>query len=279
MILFQKRNLARSLALVAVVLIAACSPSDKLPPKGSTITVAANPATIPLANSPDCLNLLGVQTCGTANVVATVASELGVPLPDQDVRFSSTAGFLFTGSPTNPVLAANIPIRSDKFGNSTVELITSTTATVTAKSGQATAGTLTINTVQGNLSSILLNNDTTSNGCSGSSTNLLSCSQIICLRATALDSSSKGVPGVILFFQLQNTTSSDGKTFGGQFSPSQSSTDASGNAFTQLQPDSTCPAQCSLSQNGGKSCTAQVTAATQGGAILSGPVQLTFSIP
>ena len=279
MTLFQKRNLLRSAGLVAAVLIAACSPSDKLPPKGSTITVAANPATIPLANSADCLNLLGVATCGTANIVATVASELGVPLPDQDVRFSSTAGFLFTGPSSNPVAAANIPIRSDKFGNSTVGLITSTTATVTAKSGQATAGTLTINTVQGNLSSILLNNDTTSAGCSSSSTTLLSCNQVICLRATALDSSAKGVSGVVIFFQLQNTTSSDGKTFNGTFNPSQVQTDSNGNAFSQLTPDSTCPAQCSLSQNGSKSCTAQVLAATPGGAILSAPLQLNFSIP
>jgi hypothetical protein len=277
---FPKRYLVRCAALLAVAAIAACESSDKLPPKGSTITVAANPATIPLATSADCLNLLGVQTCGKAGVVATVASELGVPLPDQDVRFSSTAGFLYTGTTSNPVNAANIPIRSDKFGNSTVQLITSTTATVTAKSGQATAGTLTVNTVQGNLSTVLLNNDTSSTGCSGSTTNVTSCTgQTICFKATALDNSANGVPSVVLFFSLQNNTSTDGKTFKGTFNFSQVTTDSNGNAFSQLTPDSTCPTQCSASQNGGKSCTAQVIASSQGGAIVSGPVTLTFSIP
>ena len=276
---FQKRTQARAAVFVVAATIAGCQSSDRLPPKGSTITVAANPATIPLASSPDCLSLLGVATCGNADIVATVASELGVPLPDQDVRFSSTAGFLYTGSATSPVNAANIPIRTDRFGNASVNLITSTTATVTAKSGQATAGTLTINTVTGNLSSILLNNDTTSTGCSSSSTNIQLCSQTVCFKATALDSSAKGVSGVVIVFQLQNTTSSDGKTFNGTFNFTQTTTDTSGNAFSQLTPDSTCPAQCSASQNGGKSCTAQVVAAIQGGAFKSDPVTLTFNIP
>jgi len=117
--------------IAILVVVAACESSDKVPPKGATITVAANPATIPLASGPECVGLLNVPDCGTANVVATVASELGIPLPGQDVRFSSTAGRLFLGDATNPIDAANIPIRTDKFGNATVNLITSTTATVT----------------------------------------------------------------------------------------------------------------------------------------------------
>jgi len=236
--------------------------------------VAANPATIPLAAGPECVGLLNVPTCGTADLVATVASELGVPLPGQDVRFSSSAGFLFTGSTTSPVNAANIPIRTDRFGNATVNLITSTTATVTAKSGQATPGTLTINTVTGNLSSILLNNDKTSTGCSGSNTNLTLCSQSVCLVAQALDATSKGIQGVVILFKLQNNVS-NGNTLGGGFSLLQATTDSNGQAFTQFTPDNTCAAQCT----GGKSCQADLVATTQGGSFESGPVHLTTSIP
>jgi len=269
-----KRSLARIAAFVAVGAVAACQSSDKLPPKGSTITVAANPATIPLASAPECVGLLNVPTCGTADVVATVASELGVPLPDQDVRFSSSAGFLFTGSTTSPVNAANIPIRTDRFGNAMVNLITSTTATVTAKSGQATAGTLTINTVTGNLSTILLNNDDTSTGCSLSTTTLTSCGQTVCLVAEALDTTSKGIPGVVILFKLQNNVSG-GNTFGGLFSPSQTTTDSNGKAFTQFTPDSTCLTQCT----GGKSCQGDAVATTQGGSFQSGVVTLKTVIP
>src|SRR2546426_5011890 len=111
--------------------------------------------------SSDLIDLLKITSCGQTEVVATVASERGLPLPGQDVRFSSTAGRLFLGSPANPIDAANIPIRTDKFGNAPVDLITSTTATVTAKSGAA-SGKLTINTLSGNLSPILLHTDLSS---------------------------------------------------------------------------------------------------------------------
>ena len=273
---FPRRYTVRAAFLVIAILVvvAACVSSDKVPPKGATITVAANPATIPLASGPECVGLLNVPDCGTANVVATVASEMGVPLPGQDVRFSSTAGFLFLGSATNPIDAANIPIRTDRFGNATVNLITSTTATVTAKSGQATAGTLTINTVTGNLSTILLNNDTTSNGCSSSNLTVTSCSQTICVVAEADDATGTGVQGVVILFKLQNNVSG-GNTFSGQFIPSQTTTNSSGKAFAQFTPDSMCPAQCT----GGKSCLAEMIATTQGGSFQSSALKLTIAIP
>jgi hypothetical protein len=271
--------MVRGAGLALVVVVAACESSDKIPPKGATMTVAANPATIPLAAAPECVSLLGVPNCGTADIVATVASELGLPLPDQDVRFSSTAGFLFTGSITSPVDAANIPIRTDKFGNAAVNLITSTTATVTAKSGPA-SGTLTISAVSGNLSAILLNLDTTSTGCTSSSLTVQSCSQKICFVATAVDPTGKGIQGVVIEFKLQNNVSSDNKEFKGTFNPTSDTTVPGGNVTTEFTPDSgTCPAQCSTSQNGGKTCTAQVIATTQGGTFQSSPLTLTINIP
>jgi len=270
---FPNRYLARVAAFVAVALVAACQSSDKIPPKGSTITVAANPATIPLASDPDCVSLLNVATCGTADVVATVASELGVPLPDQDVRFSGTAGFLFTGSPTSPVNAANIPIRTDRFGNASVNLITSTTTTVTAKSGAA-SGTLSISTVSGNLSTILLNNDTSSTGCSSSNTLVTSCSQTVCVVAQAVAAGSGTVSGVPIFFKLQNNVSGS-NTFSVKFTPSQTTTDSSGKAFAQFTPDSTCAAQCT----GGKACQGEVIATTSGGSFPSQPLLLRIVIP
>jgi len=272
-----KRYRARVAAFIAVAAVAACQSSDKLPPKGSTVTVAANPATIPLATAAECGSLLGVTTCGTADIVATIASELGVPLPGQDVRFSSTAGFLYTGSALSPVNAANIPIRTDRFGNANVSLITSTTATVTAKSGAA-SGTLTINTVSGNLSSILLNIDISTSGCSTKGLSIDSCGQIVCFKATAVDSTGKGIQGVPLVFKLQNNTSSDGKTFNVTFTNSSTTTNTNGDAFAQFTPDNTCSAQCSQSQNGGKSCVGEVVCTTQGGTFQSNTLKLNIGI-
>ncbi len=261
---------AAGLLLAAVV---ACVDSDRIPPKGSPITVAANPATIPLASGSECISLLNVATCGTSQVVATVASELGVPLPDQDVRFSSTAGRLFTGSLSSPIDAANIPIATDDFGNATVNLITSTTTTVTAKSGQ-NSGTLSISTVAGNLSTLLLNNDNTSTGCTTSSFTVTSCSQTICVEVEALDASGNGVAGVVILFKLQKNVSGS-NTFNGQFTPSQATTDSNGKAIAQFTPDTTCAAQC----GGGKSCQAEMIATTQGGNFQSSPQQLLINIP
>lgn len=272
MMTFSRLYRVRAAALVLLVVAVACQSSDKLPPEGSTVTVGANPATIPTAASPECLTLLNVVECGTSAIVATVASKIGVPLPGQDVRFNSTAGFLFTGTTTNPNGASNIPIRTDRFGNATVNLITATTTTVTAKSGAA-SGTLSISTVAGNLSTILLNNDTTSSGCSGSTTTVTSCSQTICVEATALDSTGSGIQGVPIFFDLQNNVVS-GNTFDGVFTPSQTTTNSSGKAFAKFTPSSTCPAQC-----GGKTCQAEMIATTQGGAFPSSPLQLQINIP
>lgn len=257
----------------ALIPIGACKTSDQIPPKGATVTVAATPTTIPLADGPECISKLGVQPCGEAQVFATVNNEIGVPLPDQDVRFTTTAGKLFTGDiNNNPVFNLNQPIRTDKFGNAEVNLITSTTATVTARSGTAN-GTLTINTAQGNLSQITLNVDTTT--CPMSSQDVISCTQQVCLVATALDTMNNGVPGVVILFKIANTTGSN--TFAAVFNPAQPTTQATGEAMTTLTPGSNCP-DAMTGCTGNKCTGADVIAFTQAG-LQSPPLHLTISIP
>lgn len=238
-----------------------CKTSDRVPPKGATITLNATPTTVPLSTSNVCTALLQQATCGEARVLATVNNELGSPLPDQDVRFSSTAGRLFTGDDTSPVEASGIPIRTDSFGNADVNLITSTTATVTARSGQA-SGTLTINTVQGNLSLITLNLDTDPNTCSTTSdttTDVTSCTQHICLVAHAQDTNNDPVSGLVILFKIVSTSGTN--TFTAVFNPAQPTTNGAGDARTVLTPGSNCGMDCA----GLKCNTADVIATTQGG--------------
>jgi hypothetical protein len=267
---------AAAAACAASVALLQCKTSDRVPPKGATITLAATPTTIPLATSNVCTTILQQATCGEAQVLATVNSELGSPLPDQDVRFSSTAGRLFTGSDTSPVDASNVPIRTDSFGNAEVNLITSTTATVTAHSGQATPGTLTINTVQGNLSLITLNLDTTTT-CPTPTATVITCSQPTCLVAHAVDTSNNPVTGLVILFKIVSPTGTN--TFTGDFSPAQPTTDGNGDAKTVLTPGSTCATPMSPNQCNQNKCTgADVIASTQGG-LQSAPLHLTISIP
>ena len=168
----QTRIPLAAAAALALLALASCEDSDTIPPPGSTIVVSGNPTTVVLGTAPECNTLLQEAMCGTAEVVATVSNELGLPLPGQDVRFSNTAGLIFLGSTANPQLVSNLPIETDQFGNARVNLITTLTTTVEARSGTA-IGTLTFNTVQGNLSAITLNNDTTQTGCMSSTTNVI----------------------------------------------------------------------------------------------------------
>jgi hypothetical protein len=243
-----------------LALMASCRGADQIAPDGSTITLAANPATIIL-----------VGGSGSSDVVATVSSGAGVPLKDQDVRFSATAGSLFDAD-GNP--AANIPIRTDDLGNAHVTLVTTTTTTVTAKSGKAT-GSLSLSTVNGNLSAILINQVFTA-GCLTDST-FTSCSDKLCLEAQAVDDEGNGIAGVVLVFSLDNETSTAGGTFGGVFSPAtQATTDAGGFARASFQiASSSCTTTCS----GGESCEGDLLAALQGGGFPAIPLHFTTNIP
>ena len=262
---------AAALALLALV---ACEDSDTIPPAGSTIEVSGNPTTIVLGSIPECQSLLQQATCGTAEVVATVSSELGVPLPGQDVRFTSTAGLLFLGTPPNTTLISNLPVETDGFGNARVNLVTTTTTTVSARSGTATKD-LTFNTVVGNLSQIILTTDPNDPSCN--STTVTDCNQDICFIATAFDTNAQPLSGVTIIFSLQNNDQG-GNLFSGTFIPSQALTDVNGEVATLFTPDSTCPGECSIALGGGP-CMAEVIAATLGGSFPSTAVQLFINIP
>ena len=175
--------------------------------------------------------------------------------------------------PPSVQAVSNLPIPTDQFGNARVGLLTATTATVEARSGTAIK-TLTFNTVQGNLSSIILNIDQTDPTCSSS--NITLCSQSVCFIVTAFDTSNDPLPGVQIEFQLQSNDF-NGNVLNGQFVPSQDLTDSNGQITTVFTPDSTCPAQCASSQGGGP-CQAEVIARTIGGGFVSLPVTITTTI-
>ena len=245
-----------------LVLSAACRGGDQIAPDKSTITLAANPATI----------VLVVGGCSCADVVATVSSAVGVPLKDQDVRFSSTAGSLTV----NNEPAANVPIRTDDLGNAHVLLTTTTTTTVTARSGTAT-GTLSLSTVNGNLSSILINQNFSGAGCM-SDNNFKSCNDKLCLTAQAVDNQGDGISGVVIAFALENVVTSKGDPITGTFSPAaQTTTDSGGFASASFQiGSSTCSSVCTAPET----CSGDLVASLQGGGFPSTPpVHFTSSIP
>ncbi|MCZ6696785.1 MAG: hypothetical protein O7A63_09640 [Acidobacteria bacterium] len=270
----QARIPLAAAAALALFSLAACEDSDTIPPPGSTIEVSGNPTTIVLGSVPECQTLLQQANCGTAEVVATVSNALGVPLPGQDVRFTSTAGLLFVGTLQNATAISNLPVETDGFGNARVNLITTSTTTVSARSGAAT-NNLTFNTVQGNLSQIILTTDPNDSSCN--STTVTDCNQDICFIATAFDTSAQPLSGVTIIFSLQNNDKG-GNLFNGTFIPSQALTDSNGEVATLFTSDSTCPNECSIALGGGP-CMAEVIASTLGGGFQSTAVSLFINIP
>jgi hypothetical protein len=268
----MRHRVAPTLASVAavVMILANCNHGDHVAPEGATVELAATPSTIVTSDDPSCLAILSVAKCGSSDIVATVSSVVGVPLPDQDVRFTNTAGLLFTGTKDNPHPAANLPIRTDSFGNAHVQLITDATTTVNARSGKAT-GTLSMQTTSAQISKITLEQDTTTSGCSITNGEIDHCDDRICLVATVLDANQIGIPGLIIQFRLQNPTGTN--AFTGGFQPSQPVTnDPGGVATTVLTANLTdCSSKCTALKCDG----IQVVAFTTGG-FESQP--LTFSI-
>jgi hypothetical protein len=251
------------LATFAGALSWSCRGSDQIAPDGATIELAANPTTIVL--------LGGAGSSGSSDIIATVSSSVGVPLKDQDVRFSSSAGSLFTpgGDP-----GANIPIRTDDLGNAHVTLVTTKTTTVNARSGTAT-GSLTLDTVAGNISSILLNQDTATAGCITDPT-FQTCSDSFCLVAQVIDDEGLGIAGVAVSFSVQNAENSVGKPVTGVFTPTQVTTDAGGLARAKFRLGSNCPDVCG---GGAETCSGELSASLQGGGFPSTPVTFSTAIP
>ncbi len=131
--------LGACLAVGAGLFLLACdNNSDPVAPADSTITVSANPQTVVVPSG---------GGAGAAEIVATLRSSNGTRLPDQEITFSSTAGFL------DP--PAETPIKSDSNGQATCILTTTSSATVMARSGSITGSTQ-IQTASGNISAIQL---------------------------------------------------------------------------------------------------------------------------
>jgi hypothetical protein len=231
-----------------VALTASCRGSDQVAPEGSTIVLAANPATIVIATQ---------GGSGSADVVATVYSAAGVPQEDQDVRFSSTAGSLFTPPPDNQA-AANIPIPTDNLGNAHVVLTTTVNTTVTARSGNAT-GTISLSTVNGNLNAITITQRTGIAGCIDEDT-IANCSDSICVQARAVDDEGNGIAGVVIVFNLQDADPDFSVFFNAP--GNQLTTDATGFVNTSFKlTSSNCADPCAAPD----SCEGNMVASLPGG--------------
>ena len=216
---------------VAVVTIpmAGCQKSDVIAPDGATIAMTANPATIILSG--------GVQA-EPVTVVATVSNSIGVPLSDQDVRFTTTAGSL------DP--AAGSPVRTDSFGNAKSVLSDAhQPPTITAKSGKATQ-TLQLQTATCTLSSIGLS--------PGPTVDLLTCSDKFTFTATATDTNGAICVGILVNFATSGSSPSTDVT--GTFTFASKTTDANGEASTDFTISANdCNTKCV-----GKTCTGGVKA-------------------
>src|SRR5206468_6864773 len=131
---------------------------------------------------------------------------------DQDVRFTSSGGSLCTDASCSQS-AVNLPIRTDDLGNAYVTLVvnSSTAVTVTARSGTAT-GTLTLNTVNAELSAIVLNPESPTNLCLATP-EFQTCGDHLCVVAKAERADQTGIAGLLLVFTAPNKQSDTGKDF------------------------------------------------------------------
>ncbi|HEU4403143.1 MAG TPA: hypothetical protein VFT43_13675 [Candidatus Polarisedimenticolia bacterium] len=220
----------RTLVFLGALALAACQSSDVIAPDGSTISMNATPGTIVLSG--------GVQVAPVV-IQATVSNSLGVYLPGQDVRFSTTIGELDPPPGT--------PVSTDKFGNATTTLTNATQApTITARSGK-TSATLQVQTATCNLSSVSLN---------PSPLTLGSCSDTFTLTAHAEDGSGKACVGVLVQFAFL-PTSTPTTDVTGTFNPGTKSTDTNGDVVSILDiNDNDCQSKCANT----KICTGQVQA-------------------
>jgi hypothetical protein len=225
-----------------------CEDSETVAPDGSTISINANPAQVIQDDA-------GNQVVDVT-IVATVRNSIGVPLPGQDVRFTTNSGVL-----TPP---GNTPVETDDLGNASCVLTAATVGPqITATSGKATAS-ISLSAAKGEVSSILLDISPDSD--------LDDCSTVFFdLTATALASDGSPVEGFQIVFEF--TTTGD-TFFTGDFNPDSDVTDANGLATTKLTPNqSTCSARCEPT---GMSCTSRIRA--RGGLIVSDEIEIVDQI-
>ena len=208
-------------AVFLAAALAGCQESDVVAPDGATISLTANPATIVLAG--------GVQDPNKpVTIVATVSSGIGVPLPGQDVRFTTTAGTL------TPQVGT--PIETDSFGNATTILTAAQQPpTITAKSGKA-AATLQLQTSTCALADISLS--PSSLPLSGDCNN-----QTFSVSAIATDTAGDPCIGILISFAMAAVNATTDIT--GSFNPASDTTDQNGEANSTLSITSaSCTSKC-----------------------------------
>ena len=168
------RPILAILVAICGMVLAGCESSDVVPPSGAELSLTATPAT--LDSSGDLV---------PESTLRAWVTNLGVSLPGQDVRFSTSEG--------NLTPEALTPIETDQFGIAETILGTSRTSTVTAQSGGAT-DTVTISVIEGSLSTILLVSPDVI---------LNDCNEIIDLTATAISTTGLPISGLIISFEMR----------------------------------------------------------------------------
>jgi hypothetical protein len=223
-----------------------CESTDVVAPDGSTITLSANPAVIVLSG--------GVQQ-SPVDITATVQNSIGVPLPDQDVRFTTSFGVLTPEAQT--------PVPTDDNGNATVVLTNATQApSITARSGKASA-MLSLQTATCNLQSITLN---------PSPLVLDNCNATFDLVVDATD--TDGMPCASILVQIAFVPTGTMTDISGTFNPASARTDSAGQVMSTLTISNT---SCSMLCEGGKTCTGQIRASS--GTTQSTLVTITDNVP
>jgi len=209
--------LAAGGALAAAGFLAGCeNDSDPVAPEGTTITVSASPQTVivPAGGLP-----------GTSTITATLRSENGTRLPNQEITFFTSAGTLTPSAQT--------PLKTDSNGQAVSLLSTTTSATVTASSGSV-EGSTQVQTAPGDLAPFILN---------VSPGTITACNQTLSLMATVVTTSGDPVSGVLVIFD----ETSDSNLVGDFINGSQVLTDAQGVAATTWTPSpSVCSSQCQV---------------------------------
>jgi hypothetical protein len=247
---------ALAAALMAAAALTGCEDSEVVAPDGATVSLSANPAQIVLIN--------GIQDSDVpVELIATVRSEIGVPLPGQDVRFETTSGVL---SPK-----VGTPVSTDGYGNARSTLTLATSGpTITATSGKAT-DTLTLTAATGLLATIQLTPSTfTVNNCSDKPTFI----------ATALDPDGQELDAVSLEIFVTNANLADVPIITFPDSPGQTGansttgTTAGQVKFTLNFDQNDCNDKC----GSGKSCQAILQVRNLGGTVVSNTSTMTDAI-
>lgn len=223
----------------------ACDDSDTVPPADSTISLSANPAQVIIE---------GGQQVVPVTLIATVRNSIGVPLPGQDVRFTTTNGVL-TPPPSTP-------IETDSIGNATAVLNGANQGPqVTATAGKATVSlTLTAGTAAVCFLTLSPSDAQT----------ITDCSDEFEFTVLAEDCENMPVEGVRVFFELNNSGgNADAVT--GTFNPSNAATVAGEVTTTLTLNQTTCNNNCSDAM---KDCGTTLRVRDQAGFIFSNEVTL-----